>query len=415
MFEISEVLEIVNKHLIDTDALVLEKDLGKQSSPVDIVRKAFNTHFKEDQEPFEGFEDIGLIINDIDRPTPSSLVIDELLSRYEDLEEKITAVHIATGSHRSMTGEESAGILGRSASVLLGKVHVHDADDDGSHSEYGSTSRGTPVLIDSALEKHDLLMIINSVEPHYFAGYTGGRKSIMPGMAHYRSIEKNHSFALEEGSAVLKLQGNPVHEDLMEAVSMFMKGRDHISFQMVQGPGTVLTGLNIGDLEKSFLDAVGSSSDMFTMDVEGKYDIIITRAAPPMDRTLYQAQKALENARHALKDDGVIILLASCCEGIGNPTFWELLLSSPDPYEVISRIQSGYQLGYHKAARLITLASRAHILMVSEMDPDELKMGHITGYRHISEALVRALDHTGKDPSILIIPDGTVTVPNVVE
>ncbi len=355
--------------------------------------------------------DIGLIINDRNRPTPTHLVFQELLRRYPDIGSRISKVHIATGTHLEPSEDDLKAILGDTYGSLSEKVHIHRADRENEHKTVGITSRGTDVRFDSEIFDHGMLLIINSVEPHYFAGYTGGRKSLLPGMAWFNTVEKNHSHALHPCSKTSGLKGNPVHEDMEEAVEMFLRERKHLTFQLVQGPGKILTNVVIGDIFSAFVDGVSIAEKQFCIDVEGKADIVISFAQPPMDRTLYQAQKAIENGKIALKEGGTLILVAACREGIGNSTFWDLLTSSDNEASVLRSIEMGYKLGYHKAAKIAALSSHSNIYMVSRVDPEILSKGFIKGFETVEDAFKEAISISGEDPTVLIIPDGTVTVP----
>ncbi|MGA1793898.1 MAG: nickel-dependent lactate racemase [Thermoplasmatota archaeon] len=353
---------------------------------------------------------IGIILNDRNRPTPSHLVIKHLIG-VEGMRDRIKKVHIATGTHKEPTETDIRTILGEYYEALWKKVHVHVAKDREGHVPYGVTRMGTELFFDRELEGHDLYIFVNSVEPHYFAGFTGGRKSIIPGMAYFGTTEKNHSHSLSEGSRALGLEGNPVHEDMEDGARIFLEGKEHLSIQIVQAPGKVITDLKVGDLFTSFSRAVESAKTRFCIPVKKLYDIVVTVAREPMDRTLYQAQKAIENGKLALKDGGVLVLVSECSEGIGQSTFWDLLTMSSDPDEVLRRIDEGYVLGYHKAAKIVQLSKKATIMAVSSIDPGELRRGFIEGYSDLDRALERAIEITGSDPDILLIPDGTVTVP----
>jgi nickel-dependent lactate racemase len=134
-----------------------------------------------------------------------------------------------------------------------------------------------------------------------------------------------------------------------------------------------------------------------------------------MDATLYQAQKAIENGKLVLKDGGVLILVSACRKGIGQSAFWDLLTMDKDPDSILKTINKGYVLGYHKAAKIVQLTKRAHLFAVSRIDREELKKGFIEGYTSLDDALRDAFGIVGKDPRILVIPDGTVTVPHTIE
>lgn len=399
-----EMVEVLSKHEMDEE----------EEDPVDVFKSCFQENMGIDNfnELIRSKENIGIIINDRNRPTPTCLVLEFLLGNSE-IVGKIGKIHIATGTHMEPADEDLKVLMGETYDTFADRIHIHVARDRDGHVPYGDTSRGTPLFFDKELEGHDLYIFVNSVEPHYFAGFTGGRKSIIPGMAYYGTVEKNHSHALSSGSRTLGLEGNPVHEDMEEAARIFLKGKEHLSIQIVQGPGKIITDAKVGDIFNSFRDAVKSAQTKFCLPVERTYDIVISVARSPMDRTLYQAQKAIENGKLVLKDGGVLLLVARCPEGIGQSTFWDLLTMSDDPEEILRIIDEGYVLGYHKAAKIVQLSQRSHIFALTEIPPEELARGFITGFSDLDEALKKAMKITGKDPSILLIPDGTVTVPYV--
>jgi nickel-dependent lactate racemase len=199
---------------------------------------------------------------------------------------------------------------------------------------------------------------------------------------------------------------------MLEAVEMFLSDRKNLTFQIVQGPGKILTSMVIGDYEKAFMEAVQKASEQFCIPVSKKFDIVVTHARPPMDRTLYQAQKAIENGKIALKEGGIIILVAKCEDGIGKSTFWDLLTSKNTPEEVMVSIEKEYKLGYHKAAKIAQLSKKNKIFMVSEIESSILSMGFIRGFDSLEEAMKEAMSQYDHHPDILEIPDGTVTVPD---
>jgi len=417
MHESSGILEVVKGTFVNV------KVLGKQekASPSgdiasrEIVRSGIEEYLASmGGQPFQG-KDVGIIVNDRNRPTPTHLVLEELIRQVPGLLERIGRVHIATGTHEPPSRDDIGTILGGTYEELSGRVHIHRSKEEDEHEFICTTSRGTELRVDRAALDHDLLIMINSVEPHYFAGFTGGRKSILPGISWYGTVEMNHSHALDPGSRTLALEGNPVHEDMEEAVSVFLGERRHITFQLVQAPGIILSDMFIGDIFTAFREGVELAKRNFCRTVEAPFDVVITVAAPPMDRTLYQAQKAIENGKIALRDAGIILLAASCGEGIGNPVFWDLLTSEKDASDVLAAIEKGYRLGYHKAAKIAQLSERAEIIMVSEIPSDILARGFIRGFGDMGEALGYVRERMGADASVLVIEDGTVTVPMIEE
>lgn len=397
------------------EAVVLSGETGTCTAeePYSIIKEVLDDRLYGSHSIFEKYSNIGIIVNDRNRPTPTHLFFRYLIEELGSPFERISKVHVATGSHKEPSEPEIEEILGDAYEHLREKVHIHVAKDGSAHRSYGETSRGNRLMFDKALDGHDLYLFVNSVEPHYFAGFTGGRKSIIPGMAYYDTIEYNHRFALDAGSRTLGIEGNPVHEDMKEAAGIFLEGRNHFSIQMVQGPGKILSSVHTGDINGSFFEAKEKALCEFCIPIDQLYDVVITVARSPMDKTLYQAQKAIENGKLALKDGGVIVLVAACEDGIGQSTFWDLLTSSDDPRKVMSMIDEGYKLGYHKAAKIVQLHERSRILLLSEMDQEDIDKGFIDGYNDLDKVLDSIPEIERKE--ILIIPDGTVTVPHFIK
>ena len=408
-------LDLKRGSLADADILVGNDARNGISDPHLILSEAVDLEYNLSR--LEGTLSatgcVGLVLNDRNRPTPTALILDHIQESHPRLMERVKKVHIATGTHEPPTEDELRAILGPVRSFLREKVHIHAAKNEKAHGHICTTELGTDVRIDTALADQDALLFINSVEPHYFAGYTGGRKSILPGMAAYSTVEQNHSHALSPGSRTLGLEGNPVHEDMEDAVGSYLKDREYLSVQVVQGIGKTLTSVHSGDIFSSFREAVKAANGQFCIPVKETYDIVVSVAKPPMDKTLYQAMKAIENGKLALREDGVIILVAGCPEGIGQSTFWDLLTSSQDRESTLRKISEGYVLGYHKAAKLIQLSQRAHIHAVSGIGKDILEKGFITGFNDLGSAMTSAKKIVGRGSRILVIPDGTMTVPMV--
>jgi nickel-dependent lactate racemase len=262
------------------------------------------------------------------------------------------------------------------------------------------------------LNKHvfdaDGIIVLGSVEPHYYAGFTGGRKFLLPGLAGYRSIEMNHSLALDENSSILKLEGNPIHEDFMEALGIFDRYEDIFSIQLVLNRDHEVSYTVSGHIVDSFNGAVERAKQIYVAPVKSKAEIVVAVATAPMDLDLYQAHKAIENVKPALNDDGVLILVSACPDGIGPRGFYDLLASGGD---VFSKIKQGYRLGYHKAAKIAELQKRAKLLAVTDLQAETLNAISITPYRGIQDALDAATRLKGHDSRVLIVLDGCLTVP----
>jgi len=359
------------------------------------------------EEFLRGAEDVLVIINDGTRPTPTSIVIDGL-SRRMNL--AFPRFLVATGTHRAPTEEEYRFMLGKYHATVRPSTVSHDSQRD-RMSYLGRSKNGTEIWINERVMEADRVIVITSVEPHYFAGYTGGRKSFLPGVASYQSVEQNHRLAMRPEAQSLVLEGNPVHEDMMDALRML--GRKPIfSIQMVLDRHHNIYRVAAGHIVDAFEGAVGWANEAFSVRIKEKADVVITVAPYPMDVDLYQSQKALDNGKWALKEGGIMILVSKCREGVGHRTFLEQLSLAENPREVLDNLTKGYRLGFHKAAKMAEIATWAEMWGVTDLDPGLLRKAKINPFDSLQSAIDTALSRR-KDASVLVLMDGSVTVPRV--
>ncbi|GMO15657.1 MAG: nickel-dependent lactate racemase [Termitinemataceae bacterium] len=357
-----------------------------------------------------------IIINDATRPTPTPAMLNALLPHIKaaGIPPENQTLLVATGAHRVPTEDEYKQILGTAYSVLRPRCIAHDSKNESETSWLGVTRNGTPVALNNALFKADRIIITGSVEPHYFAGFTGGRKAFLPGIAAFRTIEANHKQALSPAAHSLALDGNPVHEDMMDALAFI--NIKIFSLMTVLDKEQNIASAFAGDILKSFYDAVDCAKQIFCVPVSEKADIVISVAKFPMDIDLYQSQKAIDNGACALKDGGTLILVSSCRCGIGDEAYAGLLASSSSPENAISRIECGYKLGYHKAAKMAEVSKRATICAVTGLPKERLASMFIESAASVQEAFDAAMLRAGNNgvlsPKILVLPDGCVTVPD---
>lgn len=358
-------------------------------------------------EFLEGGKDIVFIVNDGTRPTPTAKVLDALSKR---MDLRSARYLIATGTHRDMTPGEYDMVFGSHYEELKDRIFCHDARKS-ECVNLGTSKNGTPMEVNRMAVDADRLVIITSVEPHYFAGYTGGRKSFLPGVASYRTIETNHRLAMSKAAQSLALEGNPVHEDMMDALEV-VKGKKIFSIQMVLDRHQNIYRVASGDLNQAFHTAIGWANEVFSVPIPEKADVVISVAPYPMDVDLYQSQKALDNGKWALKEGGKIVMVSKCREGIGSDTFLKQLSTSSDPNQVLENIRNEYKLGYHKAAKMAEIATWASIWAVTDLDPELLRKANITPFPTVQAAVDEALR---ENPSarIMVLMDGSVTIPRL--
>ena len=366
---------------------------------------------KSFDEFIAGDEKIVIIVNDGTRPTPTAKVLKQI---YPKLREKNKIFIIATGCHREGTLEEYEMIFGKEIyAEISAKNEVHDHDSK--HDEMvflGESKNGTQMYLNKIVAEAKKVIAIGSVEPHYFAGYTGGRKAFLPGVAKYETIEQNHKLALSADAQALRLEGNPVHEDMIDAMKV-LAHIDVFSIQTVLDSEHGVYYASAGHLNDSFYDCVKKADEVFCVNIPRKADIVISVAPYPMDVDLYQAQKALDNGKLALAKDGILIMVAKCRTGIGPKPFFNLMASAPTPQEVLEKISNEFHLGYHKAAKMAEISLWAQTWAVSELSDDEMRAVHLKPYHDLQKALDDALAQRGADAGIIILPFGSMTVPKV--
>jgi len=372
----------------------------------------------DDDEGRQSFEEflaaaqgtILVLVNDATRPTPSGRVIEIIADRFRGRDVEFM---VATGAHKVPGETELEQIFGRAMRErFLDRISSHDARNQGDLVHLGETSRGTPVWVNKHLASATDVLLINSVEPHYFAGYTGGRKSIFPGVAGFETIQGNHKLALDPAADNLALEGNPVHEDMMEMMGMLSEKRMY-SIQMVLDHQHRIHQAYAGDLDESWRSAVEHADGHYVVELSQRYDVVVAVAPYPMDYDLYQSQKALENGSLALKDGGILILVSKCRHGIGDETFFDLMARAATPDAVLGSIAGDYVLGYHKAARLALIAKRGEMWGVTSLPDEELEAAFIRPFGSVQKAVDSALARKGPDARVLFLMDASITVPRV--
>ncbi len=347
-----------------------------------------------------------IVVNDASRLTPTPKMLDHVLNRISgDIR-----IIVATGTHRPPTEDEyRSTILGHHYDRLRSLTMHHDCRKDRFVS-LGSTVRGTPILLNEKVFQHDLIITLGSVEPHYFAGYTGGRKSIAPGLCAYECVEANHRMALLPEAALGRLKGNPLNEDLEEIVRTVSSKVSIFTLNVaITGDGRAWAA-RAGNIFDSFSSLVKVVEGRYSIKLPRKAEIVVAVAPKEMGVDLYQAHKALEAAKLAVKEGGIVILVAPCWDGIGPRNFYDLL-AGRSPEEVRKQVYENYKLGYHKSAKILELLQKARVFAVTELEPEVLSKIGFKAFRDVQEALDEAMRMvSGK---VAVLPEASITVPRV--
>lgn len=354
-------------------------------------------------------EKVAVITSDITRPMPTWLVMPALLDELYKAgvrAEDVTLV-FALGSHRKHTEEEKRKLAGERA---YKEIRCEDSDPL-QCIHMGTTSYGTPVDITRRVAEADRRICLGNIEYHYFAGYSGGAKAIMPGVSTREAIQANHSRMVDPLACAGNLETNPIRRDIEEAADIC--GVDFIVNVVLDEHKRIIHAA-AGDVTKAHREGCRFLDRLYQTRIREKAEIVIvSQGGAPKDLNLYQTQKALDNAKHAVKDGGTVILMGSCREGLGERVFERWMLEAKQPEELIQRVQRDFQLGGHKAAAIAMVLEHAEICLVSELQPDFVKELFMQPYSDVQEAFDAVLPKYGEDAKVILMPYGGSTLPKL--
>ena len=355
-------------------------------------------------------EKIAIVTSDITRPMPTYKVMPALLDELYAAgvkPEDITLV-FALGSHRHHTDEERRRLAGDRAFSEIACVDCEPSDCV----HMGVTKAGTPVDITRVVAEADRRICLGNIEYHYFAGYSGGAKAIMPGVSTRDAIQSNHSMMVRPEACAGALETNPLRMDIEEAGAIC--GIDFIVNVVLSEHKEILKAV-AGDPVKAHREGCAFLDTLYLKKLPQGADIVlVSQGGAPKDLNLYQTQKALDNARHAVKSGGIIILIGSCKEGLGERVFEQWMTTSPSPEAMIERIGRDFQLGGHKAAAIAMTLQKADVWLVSDMEPDFVRSIFLTPQPSAQAALDAAFEKLGSDATVLAMPYGGSTLPRIV-
>lgn len=350
---------------------------------------------------------VAIVVNDHTRPTPTRDLLEQLWNRIKDRisSDRITIV-VGTGTHRAPTESELESMLGPFRSVF--DVRIHDCDHD--LVAVGTTSRGTQVLVNRVIAEADRVIAIGHIGSHYYAGYSGGRKGILPGVAGRATIEANHAQFTDPQSRPCLYQGNPVSDEMVEAASMVPFS---LTVDVALASDGGVAGIFIGDPEAAHAAGRAFWDAHFQAPFSAPYDVVIASAGGhPKDINLYQSHKALYNAMRTVRDGGILYLAAACPDGIGQSVFADWVHRCPRPEDVAPLYErEGFVLGGHKALYLAQDAQRATIFLHSEIDDETVRQFYMKSAHDLEAVFSAARSQFGDTFRTLVIPHAADTLP----
>lgn len=351
-----------------------------------------------------------IIVNDVTRPTPYEHMLPPLLAELSAAgmrPEQITFV-VATGIHRGNTDEENRKIF---TDPIVREYCFVNHNCRENLVSVGSLSDGTELVINREVAEADFLVSTGLIGLHYFAGFSGGRKSILPGVAREDLITGNHSRMTDPRATAGNYHDNPVHGIMMEAARKV--GVDFI-VNVVTNANKKIIKVVAGDLEQAWLEGVKLCEEMFIVPVEKPADVVIASAGGfPKDINVYQAQKALENAAAATRPGGTVILVAACSEGYGEKVFARWVQESNSLDDIFQRFEKGFELGGHKAFAIAQVLRDRKVILVSDMPREDVEKLFCEPAADVSEAIALVKDRYGPDFKALLMPQAGMVLPRV--
>lgn len=353
-----------------------------------------------------------IVVSDATRATASAQVVNLLVRRLVQggVSPGNIAVIFATGIHRPVTEKEKHELLTQFVVQRL-RVLQHDAYDNSQLITLGTTERGVTVEVNRALKEFSRVILTGGIGFHYFAGFTGGRKSICPGLASAKTIEATHMLALDfvsggrrAGVAAGALDGNAVHEECERVAALVSPA---FGINTIVDEKRRAVKIFCGDWRLAHRAGCDYYRDQHSVAIPAKRDVVIASCGGfPHDINLIQAHKALDMAALACKDGGTIVLLAECSDGLGRPDFLKWF-DARDSRELEARLLDSYEVNGQTAWALLTKAERFRICLVSDLPKEDVKLMRMIPVETISEAL----EQTGGEG--FVMPRGAAVLPRI--
>lgn len=328
----------------------------------------------------------------------------------------------AVGSHRSQTREEHEKLLGKSLSKKI-KVVDHDCYDNSNLLYLGETTYKTPIYINKKALECDHIVLVGGIVYHFLAGLGGGRKTVLPGIASYKTIMKNHALSLSEtlgegknkDACTGKLEGNPVHEDMIEAAA-FVKPTFIFNVIIGSNNGNIVHAV-AGNYITAHLEGCKKVEELDSVKIKEKADLVIgTAGGYPKDINFYQTIKTILNTREATKEGGTIIIISECSEGLGgNEDVKNMLLNYDNLLDREKELRREYSISKDVAYIFCETAQKYHVIFVTNLDPKLLEKANITAVKTIEEALDITYKKKGKNLKTYIMTHAANTFPKLIK
>lgn len=358
---------------------------------------------------------VAIVIADITRPSPSERLVPWILAELAHVPREQFVIVNGTGSHRANTREELIQMLGAEV-VETVRIVNHNAFDDSTLTHLGRTSYGGEVWVNNDYLGADVRIVIGFIEPHFFAGFSGGPKGIIPGVAGIKTIMHLHNAEMigHPQSTWAVLEGNPVQGEIREAAAM---APPHFLVNVALNARRGITGIWAGHYIEAFEAGCRFVAEHATRPVDEPFDIVITtNSGYPLDQNLYQTVKGMSAAARIVRPGGAIIAVSECSDGLpDHGNYKDLLRMRPTPHELLAMIEApGFALYDQWQAQSQALVQRkADVYLYSSLPPEAVRGAMLTPIDSVEAALGELLGRYGPEARVAVLPEGPQTVPFV--
>ena len=382
------------------------------ADPVSAIREAIRNPIASPalRDLVKPGQTVAFIVNDPTRVARSYVFLPVLIEELNSagIPDANMRIVFALGTHRAMTEAEMVEAVGEVVAKRV-KMYNPDCRDDSQMRYFGMTSRGTKVGFSKLVTEVDHIICTGGIVHHFFSGYGGGRKAMLPGVAAYETIRHNHSMMFDPNAVIGRLEGNPVYHDQVEGVEMH---RPSFLINVVMDEEKRLLKVFAGDYIEAHKEACKCVDQVYGAKVKQEADLVIASCGGfPKDINVYQLQKTMDNAWCAVREGGVVIILGECREGSGSAQYEKMMQEHKTPERIEAALRANFEIGAHKAYAVTRLMKKAEFILVSSMEPDFARMLLFTPAKTMAEALEKAYAKLGAKPSITLMPMGSITVP----
>lgn len=354
---------------------------------------------------------VAIVVNDITRPTPYDVMLPPLLEELREAgikPEQITLI-VATGTHRAHTDEENRRIFGAEVADSI-QILSHDCNAPDLIS-VGKLSDGTELIINKEVAQADMVITTGLITLHYIAGFSGGRKSILPGVAAKHLIQESHSMMVDPRARTGNYPDNPVHHRMLEAARL---AKVDFILNVVTNEQKQIVEVVAGEVEQAWLKGVEVCARLNMLTLKEPADAAIACAGGfPKDINLYQAQKGMDAAAAAVKPGGTIILVAKCPEGLGERTFARWLDEAHCLQDIFDHFDRGFELGGHKAFAIAQVLKDKEVVLVSDLGRELTAKLYMTYAPDLQWAVDYIKDKHGAEYTCYIMPQAGMIFPEV--